>query len=218
MNRCLKFIIKGKYGRFRRPYTTTSALSYSVIPPPQAKSILAAYLGIDRKYLYETIKNWKIAVEINNTIKKDTQSFNLTSNKGGLFRFPSNIEFLRDLNYTIYLYSQDKIPEFPKEPVFTPYLGCSEFICQIKVEKLLEFKAISDLQVETKSIIPVEQFTIIDIETSGQIFTDTIPVEINAQREYIKYVKVFYPSKGQVLKGTVKEIFKTEEGNTIYFF
>ncbi|MBM6861063.1 type I-B CRISPR-associated protein Cas5, partial [Clostridium saudiense] len=107
--KALIFTAKGDYARFRCPYTTTSALTYTVMHPIAIKGLIGAIMGVDYSELYEYTKNFKIAVEVINDIKKDTQSFNLipqTKNNGSP-TFPSRVEFLRDVKYRIYLIDED---------------------------------------------------------------------------------------------------------------
>lgn len=217
---CLKFNVEGAYARFRRPYTTTSALTYSVMPPPQIKAMLAAYIGIDRSELYQTTQQWKIALEIRAPIRKDTQSTNLTSNKRSLpqLRFPSNIEFLRDIRYTLYLWCDDDVmPDFTAPPIFTPYLGCSEYLCSVSLQETISLHDCAPGTVDLNCVVPVDRFEPV-FEGSGAMRTDTIPVHINRNREYVQYCKVFYPAQAQKLQGYIHEGFKKADNRILYFF
>ena len=97
--KCLVFKVRGDYARFRKSYTTTSALTYLLIHPVAVRGLIGAVLGINREELYEKTKDIKVAVQVINEIKKDMQSFNLINMKSSdkIFRFPSNVEFLRDV-------------------------------------------------------------------------------------------------------------------------
>ena len=98
--KALIFKLKGDYARFRCPYSTTSALSYSSIHPIAVKGLIGAIMGIDYSELFEYSKDIKIGIQVLNQVKKDTQSFNLVPmiKNNGSPTFPSRIEFLRDVS------------------------------------------------------------------------------------------------------------------------
>ena len=56
--KCIVFRVRGDYARFRKAYTTTSALTYLVMHPVAVKGMLGAILGIDKKDLYEETKTF----------------------------------------------------------------------------------------------------------------------------------------------------------------
>ena len=47
------FKVRGDYARFRKSYTTTSALTYLVMHPVAIRGMIGAILGIDKSQLYE---------------------------------------------------------------------------------------------------------------------------------------------------------------------
>ncbi|MGL5150978.1 MAG: type I-B CRISPR-associated protein Cas5b, partial [Clostridium sp.] len=127
----LTFTVKGDFARFRIPYTTTSALSYSLIHPIAIKGLIGAIMGIDYKDLFEYTEGMEVGIQVLNPLNKDTQSFNLVPQTGANNspNFQSRVEFLRNVKYRIFLSSTDeklkKIENVMKERSFqfTPYLG-----------------------------------------------------------------------------------------------
>ena len=107
--KCLVFKVRGDYARFRKSYTTTSALTYLLIHPVAVRGLIGAMLGIDREKLYEKTKDIEVAIQVVNQVRKDMQSFNLVNMKPNdkIFRFPSNIEFLRNVEYRIFIKAED---------------------------------------------------------------------------------------------------------------
>ena len=91
---CISFRAKSSYARFRKAYTTTSTLTYLLMPPTAARGLIGAILGVDRVDLYNVTKKLDIAIEVVNDINKDTQSFNLSimnNESSNSFSYPSNI-------------------------------------------------------------------------------------------------------------------------------
>ena len=196
--KCLVFKVRGDYARFRKSYTTTSALTYLLIHPVAVRGLIGAVLGINREELYEKTKDIKVAVQVINEIKKDMQSFNLINMKSSdkIFRFPSNVEFLRDVEYRLFIKSDENIiSELEKslkqgEFVFTPYLGASEHIAKIEYEGVYNCEKLPNGNHQVISAVDLESNTIDFGDDDIMLTTDNIPIDNDKNREYIKYKKV----------------------------
>jgi CRISPR-associated protein Cas5h len=72
------FEISGKFAHFRKFYTNSSSLSYSVPSRTTVEGIIAAILGLERDTYYEklSLDNCKIAIEKVNKTRKINQSLN----------------------------------------------------------------------------------------------------------------------------------------------
>ncbi|MBP2202235.1 CRISPR-associated protein Cas5h [Methanococcus voltae] len=201
----LVFNVQSNYGRFRKPYTTTSALTYLCIHPVALKGLIGAILGIKKEDLISETSNLTLGIEVLSAIDKDLQSVKLLSLKSGMFHFPANVEFLRNPNYNIYVkwdsenYNALKNKLASGEVFFTPYLGVSENVA--KISYVGEFKELNEME-NTKightdikhidSIFPVAEFNIeIDLnDPNKKYYFDTIPIKNNEKREYIEYKRV----------------------------
>src|SRR5215213_857445 len=69
-NQVVVFDIWSSYGYFRRPYTTTTALTFNFIPRSTIQGIIGAILGIKSKDLFLELDNSKIGLGIINEIRK----------------------------------------------------------------------------------------------------------------------------------------------------
>lgn len=222
--KCIIFRVRSQFARFRKPYTTTSALTYLLIHPVAVRGLIGGILGIDRKDLHKETKDIDVGIQVINTVKKDMQSFNLLNMKSNdkIFRFPSNIEFLRDVNYRIFIKGQeDKINEIRDtlidgEFVFTPYLGASEHIAKIEYEDEFPCIKLEKSYQPVKSAIDVEACNIDFDDNEIALFTDNIPVMNNDKREYIKYKKVMFAQQNNTIKCESDEFYKI--GDDIVMF
>lgn len=191
------FTLKGDFARFRVPYTTTSALTYSLIHPIAVRGVVGAVMGIEYNELYSYTKDMNIGIQVLNPIKKDTQSFNLVPQTGsnGAANFQSRVEFLRDVKYRIFLSTSDdllyKIKNIMenREFQFTPYLGASEHVTKIDFEgmyncEVAECTEYSDTVIYKSSLGKLSE--------NEEIHLDRIPVENSATREYKRYEKVAF--------------------------
>ncbi len=221
--KALIFRAIGEFARFRCPYTTTSALTYTIIHPIAIKGLIGAIMGIEYNDLYEYTKNMKIGIQVLKPVKKDTQSFNLIPQvkNNGSANFQTRVEFLRDVDYRIFITDEEKKLESIKntlksrEYIFTPYLGASEHIAKLIYENIEEINDIDiNLEVSTDTAIPRENFVIHNEETT--IYLDRIPIENKKTREYSKYEKIVFTSNKKINTNS-KKIKKVGEYN-VYFF
>ena len=223
---CLVFRAKSGYAKFRKPYTTTSALTFLCIHPPAVKGLIGAVMGIDKTEIYRNTMGLKIGIQVLSPVRKDMQVLKLVSMKAekDLFNFPVNAEFLRDPEYRIFVsWFPDKLDELEERlknqnPVFTPYLGVSEYIAKLIYENRCNVKTVDGAD-RVESIIPTRFIKVQHSEY--QIFTDNIPVCNNEKREYTSYEKVLFAFKEGnpcSLKGNLKrDVYKVDENNIFFF-
>lgn len=220
--KALIFRARGEFARFRCAYTTTSALTYSLMHPIAIKGLIGAIMGIDYKDLYEYTKDMKIGIEVLNPVRKDMQSFNLIAQikNNGSHNFQTRVEFLRNVDYRIFIIDDlDKLEDIKKtlisrEYVFTPYLGASEHIAKLTYEDLADTKELTGNNIMADSVFPAENLVMNSNDI--QLFLDRIPVKNAATREYIEYKKVAF-SSGNKLETNSKDI-KDVGGYNVYFF
>ncbi len=219
----LVFKAKGSYARFRKSYTTTSALTYLLIHPIAVRGLIGAVLGIDKNDLYEETKDIEVAIQVINEVRKDMQSFNLLNMKSNdkIFRFPSNVEFLRDVEYRIFIKCNDeklnKIKDtlISGEFIFTPYLGASEHVAKIEYENTYDIEPIED-DCLVDSAVDIN-YCEIDFEYDNLILsTDNIPVKNNKQREYTEYKKVIFATKNKRIKVISNKCNKVGKYNVMF--
>ncbi len=222
--KCLVFKVRGDYARFRKSYTTTSALTYLLIHPVAVRGLIGAVLGINREELYEKTKDIKVAVQVINEIKKDMQSFNLINMKSSdkIFRFPSNVEFLRDVEYRLFIKSDENIiSELEKslkqgEFVFTPYLGASEHIAKIEYEGVYNCEKLPNGNHQVISAVDLESNTIDFGDDDIMLTTDNIPIDNDKNREYIKYKKVIFATDENKISVNTDNCYKVGEYNVVF--
>ncbi|WP_017980957.1 type I-B CRISPR-associated protein Cas5b [Methanocaldococcus villosus] len=212
----LIFDIWGDYGHFKRIYTTTSPLTYDIIPKTSIYGLIGAILGFSRdEYLkYINKETTKIALKIINPIKKTYFGLNLINTKDKYFipikkkghepRTQIRFELLKNPKYRIYININDdklynKLKELLEEhkTIYTPYLGISELIANFKF--IGEFEVIkqkSDDFIEIHSVIRRDYIEKIDFNFEREYMFDKIPNDINEERITTEYVDIFYEKNG----------------------
>lgn len=217
------FRVSGDYARFRKSYTTTSALTYLVMHPIAIRGMIGAILGIDKKELYEKTKDIDVGIQVLNPIRKDMQSFNLINMKSSdtIFRFPSNVEFLRDVEYRIFIKCKDDILNqikdvlINREFIFTPYLGASEHIAKVEYEDEYKVLPLDEKYCNVNSVVDQNICNIDFSHNDITIYTDNIPVKNSITREYTEYKKIIF-SINQPLRVDGKGIYKVGEYNVMF--
>ena len=222
--KCLVFKVRGDYARFRKSYTTTSALTYLLIHPVAVRGLIGAMLGIDREKLYEKTKDIEVAIQVVNQVRKDMQSFNLVNLKANdkIFRFPSNVEFLRNVEYRIFIKAEDKtlyeIDNCIKqgEYIFTPYLGSSEHIAKIEYEGIYNCEKLNAGNYKVISAVSLEENRIYFGDSDIILMTDNIPTRRDIDREYIEYKKVIFATNENTINVGTENCYKVGGYNVIF--
>ncbi len=233
MNRTLIFDLWGSLGHFKKPYTTTSPLSFSFPPRPTIAGMISAIIGLDKKeYLNHFKKNdANIALKLEAPAKKIRISQNLIdTKKARLFsrirqRTQIRIEYLKDPKYRIYFQHKDKalfnrLKAMLEEHgcVFTISLGLSELLADF--EFIGEFdsspRAARDA-VSIHSVAPGDAVEDLVPESGGEYFSETVPMEMNSKRIVTRFGPVFYEKNGKTLRLKTKSFFKVENGENILF-
>ena len=229
----LVFDVWGEFGHFRKHYTTTSPLTYSVPPRAAIAGMIGAIegLGKDEYLRYFSKEDANIAVKIGCPIKKTRIAENLIDTKIAPMmsriktRTQIRFEVLKDVRYRIYFSHSseeiyDKLYSMLKEhkSVYTLCLGLSEHIANY--EFIGEMEAVSefpDSEREIHSIIPEKQLIKINFEEGKEYFSETIPIEMLPNREVTEYSKVLFEKNAKSIMANVNNLWRLENGEGIIF-
>lgn len=231
--KCLVFDVWGDFAHYRKFYTTSSPLTFSFPPRTAVAGMIAAILGIDKnEYLkYFTKDKADIAIKIMKPVKKSRISYNLIDTKTAKMmskiqnRTQVTFEVLKDCGYRIYFTHKDKnlyekMKGFLKnhKSHYTVCLGLSEYIANFKYIDELEMKEEhSKDYVYIDSVIPFNEDMLIEFEMDREYFKDTVPNEMNENREVIEYKKVIYERNCNPIKCIVDKFYNVREGENIVF-
>lgn len=232
--------LKGRFAHFRKFYTNSSSLSYSVPPRTTIVGLIAAVLGYERDSYYELFSraNLNISIKKEGNIRKIMQSLNYIKATS-----PSNIyepkehtqiplEILTGddgIKYTIYVNSSNKALMDELEDrvknnkyVYSPYLGAAPFNCtfefcrrvDVKLEKSTEMVEISTL-INSKYIVEGS----VDIFESDnlKLLKERMPVEFLKDREIGDMASYIYDENGSSLSLRLNTEFIRLENENIVF-
>lgn len=220
-----KFIIFdfwSMYGHFKKPYTTSSPLTFSVPPRTSVAGIIAAIGGIDKKtYIrYFTKNKADIAIAVKNPIKKVRLGINLLNFNDSMTKIegknPTRVEFLKDPKYRIYfshndeeIYNSIKSHILKHTSIYTPTMGLSENIANFKYvgEYKASYEPKSEDYIEVNSVIPLKRVKPGEIrfDYNHEYFTETLPLELDENRQVLDYGEILFEKSGNKIFGVFLE-------------
>jgi len=227
LNKIIVFDVWAEYAHFRKYYTTTSPLTFSVPPRTAICGLIGAIAGLSKaenEYLkYFPFEEAKIGLRILSPIKKTIVAQNLihTKNAKGAGmnlitqRTQIRFEFLKLPKYRIYFAyfgKNEKLLELKNllsehKSIYTPVLGLSE--------NLANFSFVGEFEIEQKisrdfvllnSVIPLNQTTEngISFDYDAEYFSERQPLMLNIERVTEKYDDIIFERNGRPVKVKTK--------------
>jgi CRISPR-associated protein Cas5h len=234
MSKIIIFDIWGDYAHFKKPYTTTSPLTYSIPSRTALTGIIGAIMGIRKDKNNEDLNYSKcnLSIRIMNPIKKTIINQNLINtktaekmsrmkSKGG--RTQIRIENLKDVKYRIYveIFSEKEHNDLLSRlknhsPVFTPSLGISENLANFSFIEEVEYKKeMGDIKLHSVLNIENVQPQNVIFEEGKEYFVDTYSLEMQEDREVLKYGEILIERKGQEIAVRNIEYIALSNGENI---
>lgn len=229
----LVFDVFGEYGHFRKYFTTSSPLTFSVPPKTAIYGIVSAILGLDKgeylKYFQE--KQCSVGIKIVNPVKKTRIPINYINTKEAIdmskikSRTQVNLEVLKDCRYRIYFHHKeqhiyDKVKQLmmQKKNVYTISLGLSEFIANYKFIGEMEASLTKNNDmIKIASIIPFNETIHIKFEGDREYLRDTVYNEMDLKRVITEYIHILYERKGKAILCDIPQYYRLESGENVVF-
>lgn len=242
INKVLIFDLKGDYAHFKKYYTTTSPLTFSIPPKTVLYGIIGAILGLDKDWSAENYylkffqnKICKIAIQIINPIKKTRIPLNLIDTKKAIMmsriktRTQIRTEFVVDPHYKIYFFHADKeLYEELKKKLkqhhshYSISLGLSENLAnyiyhgEVKVNPIFN----NENFVPVSSVVNIDEENIekgdIDFSKEGsEYFSEKVALEMKEDREVVSYGNLLYERNAKPVYSKPDKYYKLETGENI---
>lgn len=194
--RILAFRLLGKMAHFRRYYSNSTALTYSVPPRTTIAGILAGLLGMERDTYYEwfNLEKCKIAVGNQAAIKKQVQKLNLllitkpndfNGSQGNHSQNPTELVLPQNirsgwLDYPVWVWHEDDhifdqlLQLFQRVDVgFASYgislaLGSAQHLGWLQFEGVVNGEVVNSEQtVALSSVVPIRHLNQLTLEENG---------------------------------------------------
>lgn len=232
MKSILVFDLWGDLGHFKKPYTTTSPLTFAFPPRPTIAGMISAIVGLGKREYprFFLKKEAFIGLRLVNPVKKIRLSHNLIDTKSAkLFsrikqRTQIRQEYVKDSRYRIYfwhkrteLYSRLRELLEKHESVYTVSLGLSEllanfsFVGEFAIDERHDQEAVA-----LASVIP-EEGTTVTFETGKEYFTASIPLEMDTERTVTQFGTVIYEQNGKPVLARTSRYFQVANGDKMLF-
>ncbi|MCX7641909.1 MAG: type I-B CRISPR-associated protein Cas5b [Elusimicrobiales bacterium] len=238
----LVFEVWGDYAHFKRFYTTSSPLTFSIPPRTVVIGLVSAIVGIDKNEYLKVMTTDKanISLKLLNPVKKMMLSTNLINTKDNYWSLVKSknhephtqvkVELLKNPRYKIYFSHADNeiYYKFKKsleehKSFYTPYLGISQLIADFKFvgEYEGEEMAMNNLE-EISSVIALSNLESLDLsqkDSDIKYFKERLPIEMivkdGYQRVVTKYDDVVYEINGSNIKAKLKKAILLSNGDII---
>ncbi len=232
------FELWGKFAHFRKFYTNSSSLSYSVPPRTTIEGIIAALLGYDRDSYYELLNadNLHVAVKKLGRSRKVMQSINyMKATSSGELNSPKEhtqipFELLvgnNNIRYRFYVTHEDEqvLKEISERisknrPVFPLYFGSAPFSCYIDYIDKLEWTWNENAEYELISTVinndKIQEIDIINIE--GHLMRERMPRDFGKGRVIKEVTTYVYEDEGRPLRARIDGKYaRLSNGESIVF-
>lgn len=230
----LAFDIWADYAHFRKHYTTTSPLTFSLPPRTTLCGLLGAIIGLDKNdYLkYFTGDKVSIAVQLLNKVKKVTLAENLIDTKkaGKMMnqirqRTQIRFELLKDPKYRIFVNHCDeslylKLKDMLKthKTFYTPCLGLSELIANFKYVNEYDADIIrTDSETKILTAIPKNNLINLNFQEDYEYLSETIPRNMLPDRTVTEYTDVIFERKTNSLNAKTNHLIRLENNDNLTF-
>lgn len=239
----LIFDLFGDLGHFRKFYSTSSPVTFSVIPPVTVLGVLGAILGLPREenqYVNQLNQaKTSVAVQILRPIKKIRMGINLINTKGDIWvpkqrkegpRTQIRFEFLKDVAYRLYV-SMENEYLFKKlcsmviehKCYYTVSLGLSELLADFRYVAEKEFLWYAkdddkdDNFVNIATVVPIDHICMdgINIAAGQRYLKEKLPLHMNHHREVLKYGDILMETQGEALNLKVRGYWGSPEERII---
>lgn len=236
-DRFVVFDIWGDYAHFRKYYTTSSPLTFSIPPRTALIGLISAILGLTKdaylKYMRKSMAD--IAVRILSPVRKIRMGQNLINTKDDYWipiergfhepRTQIRFEYIKDPKFRIYFRHIDNATQenlFKKlsehKSVYTPYLGLSELLGNFSL--VGEFQVKETLTntdfLDVSTVLPLDIVYKLEIIQPGRkFFKERVPTEMLPGRVVTEYREVVYEVEGKPIKAKLKSVIVLENNEVI---
>jgi len=232
MTRVLVFEVWGEYGHFRKHYTTTSPLTFSIPSRTALTGLLGAIIGLSKeKYLGRFRRNRAhIGVRLMAPVKKIRFSENLidTDNASKMNEIKNRTqiqyELLKGPRFRVYFaHDNPDIQGAAREllskhcSVYTPCLGLSEHIANFAY--IGEFEAVErpSEEAEIHTAVRSDEVGNLIFEPGRQYITEIMPVEMADDRTVTDYSEIIFERNGRSILAKDARYWELEDGEHITF-
>ncbi|NLL37347.1 MAG: type I-B CRISPR-associated protein Cas5 [Fretibacterium sp.] len=194
---------------FRKPYTTTSSVSFAFPPPSALAGLISAIIGLNngadedgaRADYWDELSGTQVAVSILKRTRWLRAAINFWNVKNPQDNPHTQIkhQFVASPRYRVYVKGgvEERLRKKLKEGsfVYTPFLGVAYAIAQIDYLGECQDTPVESDSVEVSTVLPWEDEGMeLELERCGGVFSELVPFSLKTDRSLIETIKVLYPA------------------------
>lgn len=204
----LVFDIEGDMALFRKPYTTTSMVSYPFPPPTAIAGLIGAIVGINHgaaedaknALFWEHMQNVQISLSVRSPIRWINTAVNLmkfkTTNADMTEHIQVKHQLLKKPRYRVYVRGGSIYPALKHkleqdEFIYTPCLGAAYALAEMSYLGEYEAQA-ADEEQGFDTVVPACEGLELDVVRSGAVFSERVPAQMSSRRRLLNTVLVYY--------------------------
>lgn len=195
---------------FRKPYTTTSSVSFAFPPPSAVAGLLSAIIGLEngasengaRADYWSALRGTRIALSILNATRWLRATLNFWDT-GEVMNAHTQVkhQFVASPKYRIYVEGgiEEYLDKYLRKGSFfyTPYLGTAYSIAQIDYVGACQPQPVEEDAIQVDSILPWEEngegeMPTLDIAKTGGVFRELVPFALTPERGLVQSINVVF--------------------------
>lgn len=206
----LVFDIWGDQAMFRKPYTTTSMVSFPFPPPTAICGFIGAIIGLDhgaangalKAEHWNQVKGMQVALGLKRPVAWFSTAVNFIKFKTPNGDMSEHIQVKHQLlkrpAYRIYVRGGEFYSDLKKrlergEFIFTPYLGVAYALADYAYVGEFQEKPVNEESASIDSVLPVYGEVKLNLQQSGSLHSEVVPFRLDENRRQQKTVNVIYP-------------------------
>jgi len=200
------FEISGRMAMFRKPYTTTSSMSFAFPPPTAVAGLICAIVGIRHgsegvacsASFWAELKGTRIALALRKPISWLRQTVNFTNIKEPQKNPHIQVkhQFIANPCYCIFVSGglEGRLRSFLEQGHFTytPCLGVAYALADIRYRGSYQELAVKDDPITIDTVVPWDESIELDVLGSGGAFKELVPFRMDENRQLLKSSSVLY--------------------------
>jgi len=229
------FEVSGQMAMFRKPYTTTSSISFAFPPPTAIAGLISGIVGISNgseddscnaKY-WEALSGTKVSVALLSNISWMWHAINFWNVKQPQKSPHIQVkhQFVIKPKYRIFVDGEieDKLRYMLEGNCFkfTPYLGTAYAIADVIYIGQFRSEPLVDDVVAVDSVVPWnEKVRVLNILDIGGAFKEEMPFKMDTTRKLVESIEVLYapsPQKKLLIKKGAGDVTKCGNDMVAWF-
>lgn len=191
---------------FRKPYTTTSSVSFAFPPPTAIAGLIAAVVGLNNgagenassAAYWRVLSGTKVAVSILGSTRWLRAALNFwnVKNPQSTPHIQVKHQFLASPKFRIYVKGglEERLREKLEKRsfVYTPFLGVAYALADLHYRGTCSDEPVGCDPVEVASVLPRSEGLELDVMVSGGVFKEIVPLKFADDRALLESVTVLY--------------------------